>query len=187
MVKENNCSERELVAKFLSWRKEEDFRELYRRFAPKLNQLIIRLLGSMNGDLQDVIQTTWFRAIQNLAAFRWESNLQTWLTGIAINCSREYQRKCRKTTNSEWVENMDRSTVPRINLAVNRIDLEKAITSLPDGYREVLILHDIEGYTHDEIARFLGIESGTSKSQLSRARKVIRFKFSERDGEKNNE
>ena len=168
-----------MVSHFLREREEGAFRELYRRHAPSLNQMIVRLVGGSNGDAEDVIQSTWVRAIEGLARFRWESDLRTWLTGIAINCSREQLRRRKRDQGSEWVEKLELADPPRINRQISRIDLERAIDKLPDGYREVLILHDVEGYTHDEIAGLLGIESGTSKSQLSRARKAMRAKLAE--------
>lgn len=166
--------DRDLVAGFLRRREERAFRELYRRHAPSLNQMIVRLVGKMNGDAEDVIQATWVRAIENLDGFRWDSTLRTWLTGIAINCSREFVRRRNRSTSSELMDELVSAAPTRVNREINRIDLERAIASLPDGYREILVLHDIEGYTHEEIADFLEIDSGTSKSQLSRARRAVR-------------
>ena len=68
-----------------------------------------------------------------------------------------------------------------------RMDLERAVASLPDGYREVLVLHDVEGYTHEEIAGLLGIDRGTSKSQLSRARRELRARLSGFPGKETSE
>ncbi len=170
-----------LVEQFLRRNDEKSFLKLYRRHAPSLNQLVVRLIGGLEFDAEDVIQATWIRVIENLRAFRWESSFRTWLTGIAINCSREYMRKARRLQSLELLEAVDNIRVSRINSRISLIDLERAIAILPDGYREVLILHDIEGYTHDEIACFLGIETGTSKSQLSRARKAIRALLTKED------
>jgi RNA polymerase sigma-70 factor (ECF subfamily) len=147
--------------------------------------MIVRIVGGVGWDAEDVIQTTWIRAIENLHRFRWESSLRTWLTGIAINCARETLRKRKRTQNFELIDEVAQTTVPRINREINRIDLERAISELPDGYREVLLLHDVEGYTHEEIGGLLGIELGTSKSQLSRARKAVRILLSETNGYKN--
>jgi RNA polymerase sigma-70 factor (ECF subfamily) len=174
-----------LVEHFLRRNDERAFQKLYRRHAPSLNQLVVRLIGGLEFDAEDVIQATWIRAIERLSTFRWESSFSTWLTGIAINCSREYMRKTRRVQSHELLEAVDNIRVSRINNRISLIDLERAIAILPDGYREVLILHDIEGYTHNEIAGFLEIESGTSKSQLSRARKAIRALLSEEDEYRN--
>jgi len=174
--------DQEIVAEFLCTREERAFRELYRRHAPSLNQLLVHLVGALDGEVEDVIQATWIRAIEHLSDFRWESTLRTWLTGIAINCSREFLRKRKRVQSREMVENVEGSQPARMNQRINLIDLERVIGNLPDGYREVLILHDVEGYTHGEISGFLGIEEGTSKSQLSRARKAVRIMLTSMDG-----
>jgi RNA polymerase sigma factor (sigma-70 family) len=166
--------DRDLVANFLLNREERAFRELYRRHAPSLNRMIVRLVGTMNGDAEDVIQTTWVRAIERLDGFRWNSTLRTWLTGIAINCSREHIRRQRRPREPDRLDDLISAAPARITREISRIDLERVIASLPAGYREIIVLHDIEGYTHEEIAGLLGIDSGTSKSQLSRARKAVR-------------
>lgn len=173
-----------LVTRFLTSRDEEDFRLLYRRHAPRLNKLIARLMGMSNGDVKDVIQITWTRIVENLDKFRFESSLHTWLTGIAINCSREQLRNIMKTSVAARIEHLEGDHC-MITTPIRRIDLERAITSLPEGYREILILHDVEGYTHEEISRFLNIEAGTSKSQLSRARHAMRHKLTDRKGQNN--
>ncbi len=180
-----NLKDRTIVADFLANREEKDFRRLYRRYSPQLNQLIVRLAGSANGDAQDIIQTTWIRAIEKLPGFQWRSSLKTWLTGIAINCCREHNRKNRRVRFSEFSEYSEHHQTRKLNHTVPLMDIEKAIKILPDGYREILILHDIEGYTHREIAEFLEIEIGTSKSQLFRARNFIRKTLSGTDGDGN--
>ncbi len=129
---------------------EKAFRELYRRHTPRL---------------------TWLRAAQYLDRFRWESSLSTWLSGIGLNVCRDLWRK-RNGRDLEWNGSAEPPVLaPRTD---ERIDLERAITLLPVGYRTVLILHDLEGFTHDEIGEQLGIAAGTSKSQLSCARRAVR-------------
>jgi len=184
-IRDGDRADRQLVVDFLLHREESAFRELYRRHAPSLNQMIVRVVGGVGWDAEDVIQTTWIRAIENLSRFRWESSLRTWLTGIAINCARETLRKRKRTQNFELIEEAAHINAPKINREINRIDLERAIAELPDGYREVLLLHDVEGYTHEEIADLLEIETGTSKSQLSRARRAVRLLLSEANGYRN--
>ncbi|MFH1277767.1 MAG: RNA polymerase sigma factor [Candidatus Eisenbacteria bacterium] len=176
--------DRKLAEVFLRRRDEAAFLELYRRHAPGLRRLATRLVGTRNGDAEDVVQAVWIRAIEGLDGFRWESSLKTWLTGIALNCSREVLRKRKRGEGPEWNDEIHGRPGPsRIHHAIDRIDLENAVGGLPDGYREVLVLHDVEGYTHEEIGRFLGIESGTSKSQLFRARRAVRAKLAERNGD----
>jgi RNA polymerase sigma-70 factor (ECF subfamily) len=158
--------DRELARAFLAG-DERAFRELYARFTPALYRILYRLGRGHADDAADLVQETWLRATRALPGFRWDAALSTWLVSIAINCLRERQRTARSSEPAAQepsaVESHDR-----------RLDLEQAIAALPDGYRDVFVLHDIEGYTHDEIASLLAIEAGTSKSQLSRARRALR-------------
>jgi RNA polymerase sigma-70 factor (ECF subfamily) len=163
--------DRNLVSAYLRSREEQAFRALYRRHAPVVYRLILRLTGGHAEDAEEVLQAAWIRAAERLDRFRWESTLRSWLSGIAINCYREFARgRNRPEIAGPWEEPVLRGP----HREIPRIDLERAIARLPDGYREVLILHDIEGYTHDEIGALMGIRNGTSKSQLSRARKAVR-------------
>jgi RNA polymerase sigma-70 factor (ECF subfamily) len=96
--------------------------------------------------------------------------LRTWLFGIGLNRVREIRRKARLPQGEATQEIRPVSPLPHL---VERIDLEEAIRQLPEGYREVLLLHDVEGFTHEEIAGQFGITSGTSKSQLHFARQAL--------------
>jgi RNA polymerase sigma-70 factor (ECF subfamily) len=144
---------------------EAAFRELYRRHAPAVYAFSTRLSGSA-ADGEDLLQEAWVRGGARLSGFRWQSSLRTWLCGIAANCWREMRRERGRGDGSRPAAD------PRAPEGAHgeRIDLDRAIRDLPDGYRDVLVLHDLYGYTHEEIGRLLEIRSGTSKSQLSRAR-----------------
>jgi RNA polymerase sigma-70 factor, ECF subfamily len=113
------------------------------------------------------VQDTWLRATARLHEFRGEASLRTWLAGFTINCCRERWRR-------RDPETPDPDAPARPEPLADRLDLERAIAALPDGHREVFVLHDLEGFTHEEIAARLGIVPGTSKSQLSRARASLR-------------
>lgn len=113
----------------------------------------------------------WLAAVERLGSFRWESSLRSWLSGFVINQVRQRWRTDRREPALEVTEAEDDL---RLLMASDRVDLERAIAALPDGFRAVLVLHDIEGYTHEEIGEFLGVVPGTSKSQLARARRVVR-------------
>jgi len=152
---------------FLRTREEPAFRALYRSHSPAVYGLLLRLNGGNTAEAEDALQETWLRAVERLPAFRWESPLRTWLCGIAVRVSMEHMRSRRPDAAQETV---DRSSSGREAAA----DLRHAVAALSDGYRQVLVLHDVEGYTHLEIADMLGIEIGTSKSQLSRARRAVR-------------
>jgi RNA polymerase sigma-70 factor, ECF subfamily len=163
-------SDRELVRLFLETRGENEFRALYRRHTPPLYRMAYRLAGP--GSADDVLQETWCRAAQSLPRFEWRSALLTWLTAILIRCCRETWRDdARILTLPVDVEAHE----PEVETAsADGLDLERALGSMPPGYREVLVLHDVEGFTHEEIARALNIVPGTSKSQLARARRALR-------------
>lgn len=148
------------------------FRELYRRHTPRLYPLVLRVVGGAEMDAEDVVQETWVRATAGMGRFRGESSFGTWLTAIGLNAARDHLRR-----RGRWGVMED---VSEVEIAVpaaphgQRLDLERAIALLPPGCRTVLVLHDVEGFTHEEIARQLGIAVGTSKSQLFAARRAAR-------------
>ena len=114
------------------------------------------------------------RACKTLNVFEWKSTLRTWLSGILINRVREMHRDVRRRNEEEL---LDECLKPINARPGERIDLERAIARLSTGYRHVLVLHDIEGYTHEEISAQLDISVGTSKSQLFHARRALRNAF----------
>jgi RNA polymerase sigma-70 factor (ECF subfamily) len=166
----DKLTDRDLVERYLARRDERSFRQLYDRHTPALYGMAIRLSGNET-DAQDRVQETWIRACSRVERFRWESALRTWLTGILINCVREQYRR-RFDLESEAAD-VDILAAP-IADGSNVASLNDALARLPDGYRHVLVLHDVEGYTHEEIAALLGIAEGTSKSQLHHARRALR-------------
>jgi RNA polymerase sigma-70 factor, ECF subfamily len=147
---------------------ESAFRELYRRHTPAMYGAVLRLLARNAADAEDAVQEAWLRAVRGLGDFRGDSALRTWLIGIAIRCALEIGRRRRALTDPD-PKAPDQAPSPAV-----RLDLEHAIASLAGGYREVVVLHDVYGYTHAEIGELLGIDEGTSKSQLSRARQALR-------------
>lgn len=163
--------DRALADAVLRARDEAAFRTLYRRHTPALYRLALRLGGGDGPWAEELVQRTWIRAVEGLGSFGWRSSLPSWLGGIAINCARELWRDARTRGETDLVDEIG---APRSPAAEERVDLERAIERLPAGYREVFVLHDVEGYTHEEIGGLLGIEPGTSKSQLSRARLRLR-------------
>ena len=170
-----DIDDRELAARVQAG-DEAAFRALYRRHTPRLWPLVLRMLGGSGArpEAEDVVQETWIRAVEALDGFRWESAFSTWLVGIGLNCAREQLRKRRRRNETSTDGILDRLGDGRPPDTEQRLDLEDAIAGLPDGYRTVLILHDLEGYTHPEIADRLGIAVGTSRSQLHHARRTVR-------------
>jgi len=151
---------------------ERAFRLLYRRHSPRLYLLVLRLLGGIEADAEDVVQETWLKATERLDAFRWEASFGSWLCAIGLNLARESLRRRGRRVEEPFDDSA--LPVPAPRERVETVDLERAIRSLPEGYRTVLILHDVEGYRHEEIAQRLGVTPGTSKSQLFHARRAMR-------------
>ena len=158
-----------LVERFLRGRGEEAFRALYRAHTAALYALALRLTGGDRGEAEDLVQESWVRALTALQTFRAQSALRSWLCGVLINVRRGRMR-------ADWriVDTPDVEAVADAIDGDDAIDLERAIAALPDGARDVYVLHDVHGYTHREIADLLGIVEGTSKSQLNRARYLLR-------------
>lgn len=164
-------SDRELSDRIVRDGDEAAFRALYRRHTPALYPFVLRVLGGSAEDAEDVVQDTWLRAVRALARFRWESSFRTWLNGIGLNRARELMRK-RSRGDAPGPDAVDVPVAPPHT--ADRLDLERAIARLPDGYRTVLLLHDVEGFTHPEISERLDIAIGTSRSQLHHARRTLR-------------
>lgn len=163
-------TDQELIDRFVRRRDERAFRALYALHTPAIYGLIRRLAGPATDVADDVLQETWLRAAMAMSAFRGDSAFRTWLTGIALNCYRERRRR--------WL-NASHDAVPEIAVAsrASAVDVADVLDALSAEHREVLMLHDVEGYTHEEIAAALGIETGTSKSRLSRARALFRERW----------
>ena len=166
------ADDRSLAAAVTADGVERAFRELYRRHTPAIYQLVLRMLGGATVDAEDIVQETWIRAVKQLPRFRWEASLRTWLSAIGLNLAREALRRRGRSRTEELTDHMGPSIPPARD--GDRIDLERAIARLPDGYRTVLVLHDVEGLTHEEISQQLRIAVGTSKSQLFDARRAVR-------------
>jgi RNA polymerase sigma-70 factor (ECF subfamily) len=148
-------------------------RALYERYAPRVYAVVRRIAGE--DDLaQDYAQEAWIRAIRALPTFRGDARFSTWLHRIAVNSALQALRK-RDTRSKKEAPMPEAIPVhPRQGDTLLGQLLERAMDQLPDGMRQVLILHDVEGYTHEEIGEFLGVTSGTSKSQLFKARAKMR-------------
>lgn len=157
--------ERALGASFVRTRAEEDFRALYQLCTPRMFTFALRLCGGNHAEAEDLVQESWLRAVQALPRFQWRSSLRTWLCGFVANCYREANRERLNQTVAE----VEEVAAP----ATSSGELEQLVQRLPDRCREVLVLHDIEGYTHAEIGEALGIAEGTSKHHLFRARQML--------------
>lgn len=150
---------------------EAAFRELFRRHTPHLLAFVTRVLGGSGAEAEDVVQDTWLRAYPALVTFRSESSFSTWLCSVGMRAALDSMRRGRRHMADTLFDDDCFSEPPR---TAERLDIEAAIARLAPGYRAVLVLHDVEGFTHDEIALQLGIAPGTSKAQLFKARRVMR-------------
>lgn len=165
-------TDQDLVGAILELGDQQAFRELYRRHTPRLLGFVSRLLAGAEAEDEDVVQETWIRACRGLEGFAWRSTFSTWLLGIGLNVVRDHLRRSERSRTMRE----EQLTTPAEHPGAHevRIDLERAIRILPDEYRMVLVLHDVEGLTHHEIAERLEMPIGTTKSQLFRARKMVR-------------
>ncbi len=149
------------------------FERLYRGHVARIHSLVRRMLDEQEVD--EVAQDVFVRAWQKLGTFRGESAFGTWLHRLAINVILGQ----RETLGIRRTRYLDGDAVlelvpTRRGAPETSLDMETAIGRLPDGARQVFVLHDIEGYRHEEIGEMLGLATGTSKSQLHRARMALR-------------
>jgi RNA polymerase sigma-70 factor (ECF subfamily) len=151
---------------------EEAFRVLYARHTAAVYGTLCRLVGRAS-DASDLMQETWLRAVRHLALFRGQSAFRTWLTGIALNVYREWRRRHAREVAGTDADVRPSPAASRDEIAA----IGQVLASLPYEQREAIVLHDIEGFTHEEIAAALEIEPGTSKSRLSRARRAFRQRW----------
>jgi RNA polymerase sigma-70 factor (ECF subfamily) len=148
-------------------------RGLYQRHAPRV-YAVVRRLAADDALAEDWAQEAWVRVFRALPGFRGESRFTTWLHRIAVNSALHGRRWRERRAKHETVLPPTLPTAGPGDQSVLRMRLERALEKLPDRMRQVMVLHDVEGYTHEEIAEFLGVTAGTSKSQLFKARARMR-------------
>jgi RNA polymerase sigma-70 factor (ECF subfamily) len=149
------------------------FERLYRSHVARIHSLARRMAG--DDEAGDLTQMIFVRAWQKLGTFRGESKFGTWLHRVAINVilGRRASLKVERARRHEGEEVLE--TLPaRAAGTDHRIDFDAAIGRLPSGARQIFVLHDVEGFKHEEIARMLNVNVGTSKAQLHRARMLLR-------------
>jgi RNA polymerase sigma-70 factor, ECF subfamily len=159
----------DLIRKFLVG-DELAFRTLYERHTPRLRMTLLRLLGRRTEDVDDVVQDSWLAACRGLRTFRGEAQFSTWLTSIGVRVVLSHMSRYTKAGSHTLVAIEAREE----GHTVAAIDLERLLARLPDQHRTVVVLHDLEGFTHEEIGAHLGIAAGTSKATLFRARAALR-------------
>jgi RNA polymerase sigma-70 factor, ECF subfamily len=149
------------------------FEELYRTHLPRVYSLVRRMGGGRDAD--ELTQDVFVRLWQKLGTFRGESAFTTWLHRLTVNVVIERFRSdtARRQRLRDGEDVFELLPAPRQSGDL-AMDFETAMLKLPDGAREIFVLHDIEGYKHQEIASLLDISPGTSKAQLHRARMMLR-------------
>jgi RNA polymerase sigma-70 factor (ECF subfamily) len=145
------------------------FRALYDRHTVPAYQAAWRILGGSRHDADDAMQDTWIRAVASLDRWSGATPFGAWLRGIAVHVAIDMLRRQARFTDDPG--DAVRATADAID---ERLDLTAAMAALAPGYRAVLVLHDIEGFSHEEIGQRLGITAGTSKGQLFKARRAMR-------------
>lgn len=149
------------------------FERIYRRHAARIHTLCRRMLSPEEAD--DAAQDVFLRAWQKLELFRGDAAFGTWLHRLAVNVL--LARRQRRNTYRDRFQAGDADVIPltaRRDRPDLRMDFDAAVRLLPPGARDVFLLHDVEGYTHEEIAGMLNVTTGTTKSQLHRARQGLR-------------
>jgi len=146
------------------------FEQLYRRNAGRVYALCLRMSGRVR-TAEELTQEAFVRAWEKLGSFRGESLFSTWLSRLTINVVLGRKRKeARRPTHEDHERVLEQKPVD----SDLHLDLEEAIAKLPQRARSVFVLHDIEQYSHNEIADLTGMAAGTSRAQLFRARRLLR-------------
>jgi RNA polymerase sigma-70 factor, ECF subfamily len=148
-------------------------RELYTRYAPRVHAVVRRLAGD-DALAEDWAQEAWVRAFRALPGFRGDARFSTWLHRIAVNSALHGRRGRERKAGREVALTATTERPTSGDQVMLRLSLQRALDDLPPGQRQIVVLHDVEGYTHEEIGDLLGIAAGTSKSQLFKARARLR-------------
>lgn len=163
----------------------EAFGALYRKHSNRVYKLCLGMVKDPTL-AEDMVQDAFLQAFRRIHTFRGDSQFSTWLYRIAVNAVLMYFRRCKTNplANAESDQQDNEQDQPhgerfgiydmRLHQSAERIELQRAVLSLPPGYRIMFILHDVEGYEHSEIASLLGCTPGNTKSQLFKARRRLR-------------
>ena len=155
------------------------FEEIYQRHHRRVYSICLRMLQNAT-EAEDLTQDVFIQLYRKIGSFRGDSAFTTWLHRLTVNQVlmhfRKRNVKFEKTTEEGEtpVQVVGGTENPRKMPVVDKIAIEHAIAQLPNGYRNVFVLHDVEGYEHEEVAKILGCSVGTSKSQLHKARLKLR-------------
>jgi len=160
------------------------FEHLYQLHSRRVYALCLRMVGNPS-DAEDLMQEAFLQLFRKIGTFRGESAFSTWLHRMTVNVVLMRLRKktlpaasLEETTEPDEETGGPRKDIGapdlRLSGAVDRVNLERSIEKLPPGYRTVFVLHDVQGFEHNEIAGIMGCSVGNSKSQLHKARTRLR-------------
>ena len=159
---------------------ESALEQLFRQHKDRVFSLCLRMTGNYF-EAEDLTQESFLQAFRKLQLFRGESSFSTWLYRVTMRVVLDELRRRHPTENlldivaaGKEAETLSLGSVAQRDFTLERLRLERAIAALPTGYRVILVLHDIEGYSHEEIAQSLGSQTGSCKSQLHKARRKLR-------------
>src|SRR5437868_2963668 len=154
---------------------EAALRALWSRHAPHIDMVVRRLVGFDLDLAEDIAQEVWIQIFRALPSYRGDSQFSTWAHRIAVNRTLNALRRSKRLAAVETTVEEDTASVEMdTDRGFIAASIESATAKLSPGARAVFVLHDVEGYTHEEIAQELGITSGGSKSQLFKARAKLR-------------
>lgn len=154
------------------------FERIYRSHVDRVFSVCVRMVGD-RARAEELTQDVFVRAWEKLSTFRGDSQFSTWLHRLAVNVvlneqEAEGRRRARHDDGIEDMDTISHGDVRALPVPGLSLDLERAIAALPPGARKVFVLHDVEGYTHEEIGEMLGVTAGGCKAQLHRARMLLR-------------
>jgi len=174
----NSGTDEQRLVKAAAGGDQRAFERLYRAHVGRIHGLCIRLCNGDRAKADQATQDAFVRAWEKLASFRGDSQFGTWLHRLTVNLVLGEHRLLKRWVTfeealpeGESIEDLGAHPQQQVG---DRMDLEKALARLPKGARTVLLLYDVEGYQHEEIAELTGIAVGTSKAQLHRARKLMK-------------
>ena len=151
-------------------------RDLYHKYCDAMFTIAYRIVNNRD-DAHDALQDSFIQVFRDIEQYRFDSTLGAWIKTIVVRTSLRLLSKNRNLsfTDMEEAQSDEMILIPD---TLNSEYLEKVILSLPNGYRTVFLLTEVEGYTHEEAAKILGISVGTSKSQLHHAKKMLKNRLS---------
>ena len=152
---------------------QQAFERLYRAHVARIHSLVRRMVGG-DGDADELVQDAFVRAWQRLSTFRGEAAFGTWMHRLTVNLVLNWQKSRNRGRKLFDDDAMVDASPARARSPESQMDLEASLELLPKGARQIFVLHDVEGFRHEEIAQMLEITSGTSKAQLHRARMLMR-------------